>query len=156
MNKRIFNFINSKVWNRPTYEKTSIPYPESVPHNRMELQLNDNSQINANASSESINSRENCISMSNANQLTHSQNVKTHQDAKRSDQFDNRLTPAAANVLLPSPTLPRDFNQQILQNTPLKISVKKATKYLGLSKSLGIKVNILIDDIISYFNFTYI
>ena len=120
----------------------------------MELQLNDNSQISTNASSESINSRENGSSMKNANQLTHSQNVKTHQDAKRTDQFDNRLTPAAANVLLPSPTLPRDFNQQILQNTPLKISVKKATKYLGLSKSLGIKVNILNNDIISKLDFT--
>ena len=67
--------------------------------------------------------------------------VQKSYDEKPSDYLDNRQTPAAATVLLPSPTLPRDLNHQIIQNTPLKITVKKATKYLGLSKSLGIKVN---------------
>ena len=59
---------------------------------------------------------------------------------QQSDRLDNTQTSSANTVLLPSPTLPRESNLQMLQNTPLKISVKKASKYLGLSKSLGIKV----------------
>ena len=66
--------------------------------------------------------------------------IDVNNGLQQSNTHDNRQTSSANTVLLPSPTLPRESNQQMLQNTPLKISVKKASKYLGLSKSLGIKV----------------
>ena len=67
-------------------------------------------------------------------------NVSKCDETKALDRIDNRLTPPATTQLLPSPPYPKDWNDQLSYTTPLKISVKKATKYLGLSKSLGIKV----------------
>ena len=68
-------------------------------------------------------------------------NISKCNEVETSDHTDNRLTPAATTLLLPSPPYPKDINDQLSHSTPLKISVKKATKYLGLSKSLGIKVS---------------
>ena len=43
---------------------------------------------------------------------------------KQLETLDNRQA-KSSTMLLPSQTLPRDSNQHMLQNTPLKISVKK-------------------------------
>ena len=73
-------------------------------------------------------------------EISSSSLIDLNNGLQQSDRLDNTQTSSANTVLLPSPTLPRESNLQMLQNTPLKISVKKASKYLGLSKSLGIKV----------------
>ena len=70
-------------------------------------------------------------------------NLLVSNEGGTSDLLDNRQTPGSATELLPSPTLPRDSNDNSVFATPLKIFVKKATKYLGLSKSLGIKVSLV-------------
>ena len=73
-------------------------------------------------------------------EISSSSSMDLNCGSQQFDRLHNTQTSSANTVLLPSPTLPRESNQQMLQNTPLKISVKKASKYLGLSKSLGIKV----------------
>ena len=60
---------------------------------------------------------------------------------ERHDCLDNRQTLGLSTVSLPSPTLTKHLGDQLLLACPLKIMVKNATKYLGLSKSLGIKVS---------------
>ena len=58
--------------------------------------------------------------------------VQKSYDEKPSDYLDNRQTPAAATVLLPSPTLPRDLNHQIIQNTYVQTQRTNMQKQLLL------------------------
>ena len=143
---KIYQFCNAifytrKVWNRPTYETNQLSCSDSTSRHPVEYQKCDAGWDRPIALSERIISKEIPSSSSTCTQLPRSiiSDPKPY-DGKPSDYLNDRQTPAAATVLLPSPTLPRDLNHQITQNTPLKITVKKATKYLGLSKSLGIKV----------------
>lgn len=119
---------NGKVWNRPTYETNSLLNTDSVSLMPTGFQKYDPSWISPTASQECVNK-----------EISSSSSMDLNCGSQQSDRLHNTQTSSANTVLLPSPTLPRESNQQMLQNTPLKISVKKASKYLGLSKSLGIK-----------------
>ena len=122
-------FFNRKVWNRPTYETNSLLNSDSVSRMPTGFQKYDPSWISPTAPPECVNK-----------EISSSSSIDPNNGLQQSDRLDNTQTSSANTVLLPSPTLPRESNLQMLQNTPLKISVKKASKYLGLSKSLGIKV----------------
>ena len=124
-----------KVWNRPTYEKSPISGSDSASPQTSEYQ-----QYQASNVFQSMTQNAETIGASYRPIPPNSINISTCSETRSSDLTDNRQTPAASRQLLPSPTYPKDLNNELLYSTPLKISVRKATKYLGLSKSLGIKV----------------
>ena len=132
------------MWNRPTYEKSPLSGPDSgSPH--MVASSRTTTDHQAYESSNTLHTSVPSKSKENLDSLNHPSslnalNISVANDIKIFDHVDNQQTPGTATLLLPSPTLPREPNQHLLHITPLKISVKKATKYRGLSKSLGIKV----------------
>ena len=131
---------SSKVWNRPAYERnanngatlTNVPgYLNNASSNSI---LDSTKQSLATMNLDSATSLE-----SNSGNPAHSLNLPLQNDITVSDKTDNKGASVTPNIQLPSPTLPKYAQDQSLATTPLKISVKKATKYLGLSRALGIR-----------------
>ena len=137
-------FWASKVWNRPTYEKSPLSGPDYESPHLLEISRTslDHQKYE---SSNLIQSIALSRSKDNGNSSYHNSplnttNKSTANDISISDHVDNQQPFGTASLLLPPQPLLKESNEHLLRVTPLKISVKKATKYLGLSKSHGIKV----------------